>query len=169
MKTPVTAQALDHLRGHRHLAVPAPFAIDYTQHPAFAVDVLWTQSHCFTNTQAAVIDEREHRLEPVLAPRSHQLMDFIACEHHRQRLIATDLELLPQLPVALKIVAVEHPQGHDCLVQRRRTQLFLVAQVDQVIEHHAFADLLERTLRVPHSKFANLPEILLFAPPPQRF
>jgi hypothetical protein len=48
MKTPVTAQALDHLRGHRHLAIPAPFAINYTQHPAFAVDVLWAQPHCFT-------------------------------------------------------------------------------------------------------------------------
>jgi hypothetical protein len=38
------------------------------------------------------------------------------------------------------IVAVEHPQSHDCLVQRRRTQLFLVAQADQrTLGHRTFS------------------------------
>ena len=149
MKTAVTAQALDHLRGHRHLAVPAALAIDHTQHPAFAVDVLWAQPHGFTNTQTAVIDKRKYCLEPVLAHRSQQLMDSVACEYHQQRLIAPDLELLPQLPIALKRVAVEHPQGHDCLVQRRRTQLLLVAQVDQLIEHQT---ILKTAIVYFHSK-----------------
>jgi hypothetical protein len=92
MKTPVTAQALDHLLRYRYLAVPVAFAIDHTQHPTFALDVLWPQLHGFTNTRAAVIDKREPRLEPVLAHRSQKLMDFIACEHYRERLTAADLE-----------------------------------------------------------------------------
>jgi hypothetical protein len=92
------------------------------------------------------------------------------CFHHNwQRLIAPDLELFPQLPVPLEIVAVEHPQGHHRLVQRRRTQPLLVAQIDQVIEQHPFADLLERSLWMTGIELAHLAEILRLAAPSQRF
>jgi DNA polymerase I-like protein with 3'-5' exonuclease and polymerase domains len=49
-----------------------------------------------------------HRLEPVLPHRSQQLMDFIAGQYHRQRLIAPDLKLFPQLPVPPRDVYAEY-------------------------------------------------------------
>ena len=64
MKTPISAKPLDHLRGHRHLAVPAAFAIDNAEDPALAIDVFWPQPHGFTHTQSAVIDQGQHRLKP---------------------------------------------------------------------------------------------------------
>ena len=72
-------------------------------------------------------------------------------------------------PVPLQKIAVEEAERHDRLVEGRGPELLLIAQVDEMIEHHALGDLFERALGVPGGELAHLAQILRLAPPAERF
>ncbi len=169
MAAPVAAQAFDHLWSDGHLAVFASFAIDHTHDTAGRIDVLRSQSDGFADSQATVINQSQDGLEAVRAHRAENPAHFVTREHDGQRLIPPDFELLPELPVTLKIVAEKHPQSDHGLVESRGTQLLRVAQINKMIEHHPFRDLLEGTFRMTRCQLAHLTQILLFAASPQRF
>ena len=73
--------------------------------------------------------------------------------------------LVPQLPVPPQIIAVKEAQRYDRLVESRGSQFLLIAQMDQMIQHHALGQLFEGTLRMALGQFAHLAQILGFAAP----
>src|SRR3954469_13158493 len=134
MRFPITAQALDHRRGNRHFAVLPALPIDDPDDGASAIDIRRAKPDRFANAQAAVMDQGENGPEAALANRTEQAPGLFTGQHDRQRVIAPDLELLPELPVALEEVLIKQPQGNHCLVERGGSQLLLVAPEDQVIK-----------------------------------
>jgi hypothetical protein len=141
--TPVPAQAFEHLWSDRHFAVFAAFGVEDANNPARRVDVLRPNRGRFTHTQAAVIDQAKDRLKAIAADRAQEPPRLVPGQDQRQRLIAPDLELPPQLPVALQKVAIEHAQCDHRLIECGRPQLLFIAPKDQVIEDLPFGELLE--------------------------
>ena len=156
--TPVSAQALEHLRSHRHFPVFAAFGVEDANNPARRVDVLRPNRGRFTHAQAAevaegnsgcrgmgepMIDQAKDRLEAIAANRAQEPARLVPGEDQRQRLIAPNLELPPQLPVALQKVAIEHAQRDHRLIECGGPQLLFIAPKDQVIEDLPFGELLE--------------------------
>ena len=116
-----------------------------------------------------MMDEREDGSEAALANRAEQAPGLFASQNDRQRVVAPDLKLLPELPLALKELLVEQAQSDDRLIERRGSQLLLVAPEDQVIEDLSLSQLLERALRVVLGQLSHLAQILRLGAAPERF
>src|SRR5439155_17517054 len=88
MRAPPLAQLLHHGRSQRNVTVFAPFAIlDVEAGRIFAaMNVFELDAHGFTDSQAALIHQRQTSAESGFAYRSQNKLDFRAGKHNRQDL-----------------------------------------------------------------------------------
>ena len=101
MRFPITAESLDHRRGNRYFAVLAALA-SRMRTTARARRCLRDEAEPPRRHAGRMMDERENGSEATLANRAEQASGLFASQNDRQRVVAPDLELLPELPVVLE-------------------------------------------------------------------
>ena len=62
-------------------------------------------------------------------------VDFIPCEHMRKGFVADDLDLAPDLPALVEVIAKEGAKCTDRLVHRAAREIAFVLDVQQEVEY----------------------------------
>lgn len=129
------AQAGKELGGDGNFARLAVFGLGNVDDEALAVDVFGLDGERFVEAQAALIDDGAKGTVTTVAEGAKELGDFVAGEDVRQRLLALDVDLFPDVPVEAEVVAVERAQAADGLIERGGGELALVLKMDEEVEH----------------------------------
>lgn len=87
------------------------------------------------NSQPALVDHGAERAVASVTESAQKLGDFAAGEDLRKRFVAQGVDLFPDVPVEPEVVAVERAQSADGLVEGGGSELALILQVDEEIEH----------------------------------
>ena len=95
-----------------------------------------------------MIDECAVGAESDFTEGAQQAVDFVAGEDFGQGFVALDVDLLPDVPVDAKVVAVEGAQRADSLIDRAGSELALVLEVNEEIEHALGREFRQVILRV---------------------
>src|SRR6478752_862428 len=87
----------------------------------------------------------------------------------RQRLDPADLDLLPDVPVEIEVVAVEGSQRADRLIERAGVELALALKVEEELEHARLVEAGEMTAGEVVGELADPTEIGLAGSSAQTF
>ena len=133
MVFPKTAKAFEHLRGDGDFAGLAAFAMTDANDEPRGVDVLGSQRKGFAEAQSGVIDEGEVGSVAAIAKGAEEPGHFLASENVRERFLAFDFDLGPDLPAEPEVVAVEGAQGADGLIDRGASEVALSLKVEEEV------------------------------------
>ncbi len=102
----------------------------------------------FGKTQTALVDDGEVGAVTTVAESAQECGDFLAGEDMGKGFVALDLDLLPDVPLDLKVVAVEGAQGADGLVKSAGAELAFILQDDEKIQNALGAEGREIGVRI---------------------
>ena len=102
-----------------------------------------------------MIDDGEKGTVSTIAKRPQETGNLSASEDMGQRFVALDVDLFPDVPVEPDMVAVESAQRTNGLVKRAGTELALVLQVDEEVEHALGSERGKVFLREVSGKLAD--------------
>jgi len=75
---------------------------------------------------------------------------------------AVDLDLLPNVPIAVEVVAIEKPDSTKCLVDGASFQFSLLLKVDEEVENLGWSDPGCGVVRIEEIELPDPPEIIRF-------
>jgi hypothetical protein len=158
---PVAAQPRQQLLADGHLAALAPLAVDDSHHPALAVDMAGLEVGAFAEPQPEVVHHGEQRPEVAGADRAEQGGHPVPADDVGQLFLAVELDVLPALPLAAEVVAVEGAQRAQRLVDGRIFQFKVRLQIDQELEDLPLAEAPDRLAaavlrQTPHPREVGL-------------
>lgn len=100
-----------------------------------AVDVAGLDGEGLAEAQSALIDDGAEGAVAPVAEGSQEQGDLVAGENVGERFVALDVDLLPDVPFQPEVVAVEAAQCADGLVEGGGSELALVLEVHEEVEH----------------------------------
>jgi hypothetical protein len=139
MGGPEAAQADEQFGRDGHFALFAALALEDADDETLAVDVLGFDVEGLAHTQAALVDHGEVGAVSGVAKGAQQAGDFLAGEDVRERFLAADFDLLPDIPIAPQVIAVEGAKGADRLVERAGFKFSVGLEVDEEVEDFPLA------------------------------
>lgn len=129
------AQATEQLGGDGNFAGFAVFGLGNVDDEALAVDVAGLDGEGFAQAQSALIDDGAEGSVASVAEGAQEQGDLSAGEDVGKRLFALDVDFFPDVPIKSEVVAVEGAQPADGLVEGGRSELAIVLEVDEEVEH----------------------------------
>lgn len=129
------AQATEQLGRDGDFARLAVFGFGNVDDEALAVDVTGFDGEGFAQTQSALIDDGAEGAVASVAEGAKESRHFSAGEDVRKRLLALDADFFPDVPIKSEVVAVKGAKTADGLVEGGRSELAIVLEVDEEVEH----------------------------------
>ena len=159
VRLPELAQAVEQLGRDRHFALLAAFTFGDANDQTFAIDVSRLDVQSFAHTQATLVDNGEVSAVATVAEGAQQSGDFVAGEHMRQRLLTENLDFLPDVPIAIEVIAIKGAQSAHRLIECAALELAFILQVNQEIENLGFAETRNLSCRVVRRELPDPAEV----------
>lgn len=162
MGLPEGAKPLEEFRGDRDLTRLAAFALGDANEQALSVDVLGFDVDGLAQAQPALVNDSEVGAVATVAKGAQKQRHFSTRKNVGERFGSVDPDLLPDVPVATQMMAVEEPNGAESLVDGTPLQLSLLLKVDEEIKDLLLAEPGRGGTGIVEVELSNPPEVILF-------
>ena len=139
VRGPEAAQTLMELRGDGDFTVLAALPFNDANDESLPIDILGLDVEGLAQAQTALVDDGKVSPVSAIAEGSEQETHLFTGENIGKGFVATDFDLLPDIPLEIEVIAVEGAQGANRLVNGAALELSLFLQVEEKVEDPAFA------------------------------
>jgi hypothetical protein len=136
---PEAAQTLMELRGDGDIPILVALPFNDPNDEPIPINILGLDVEGLAQTQTALVDDGKVSPVSAIAEGSEQETHLFTGENIGKGFVATDFDLLPDVPLEIEVIAVEGAQGANRLVNGAALELSLFLQVEEKVEDPAFA------------------------------
>lgn len=156
---PIEAQASIEFRSDRNLPGLSSLTVDDADDEALPVDVFGFDPERFAQPQATLIDDSEVGAVAAFSERAQEEGDFVARENMGKRLGSMDLDLFPDIPIAVEVIAIEETDRAKRLINGRSAELPFLLEMDEEVENLCRTDPRRGDVRVMGIELPYPPEV----------
>ena len=162
MLLPEGAETLVELGCDGNFTCLAAFALWDANDETLAIDVFGLDINGFAQAKTTLVDDGEVGAVAPIAKGAKEQSDFVSREDMRERFRAVDFDFLPDVPVAIEMIAIEEANGTEGLIDGTALQLALLLQVHEKIEHLLFTESGGDRIGIVKIELSNPAEVVLF-------
>lgn len=157
---PIKAQTSIELRRDRNLPGLPSLSVDDPDDEAFPVDVFGFDPERFTQPQATLIDDGEIGAVAAVSEGAQEEGNFLAREDMGKRLGAMDLDLFPDVPIAVEVVPIKETDRTQRLIDGRSAETPFLLEMDEEVENLGRPDPRRGDVRVMGIELPDPPEVV---------
>lgn len=135
MSLPESAKTLEQLRCDRHLTGLVTLAMRNANDEALAIDMFRLDLQRLAEAKTTLINDREIGTIATLAEAAQEESDFVTGKDMGERFGAMNLDLLPNVPIAIEVIAVEKADRAERLIDGAALEPPFLLEVDEEVEN----------------------------------